>query len=64
MHHDVVAAHEEDFEFHVLQKKTCPFCRVAVAADVLANNIEEPMSPESPHKIAAGRRIGAENGDQ
>jgi hypothetical protein len=22
--------HEEDFEFHVLQQKTCPFCRIIV----------------------------------
>jgi intraflagellar transport protein 122 len=50
--------HEEDYEFHILQKKSCPFCRVAVTQEVLANNIEEPQQPDSPHKLAAGRSLG------
>ena len=39
--------HEEDYEFHILQKKNCPFCRVAVTSDVISNVTDDPMQAEA-----------------
>ena len=45
--------HEEDYEFHILQKKSCPFCRVAVTSEVLSNAIEDPNAAEGAEANAA-----------
>lgn len=43
-HHCLHFFHQEDFEFHVLQKKTCPFCRSNVETSGQITVEEQPLN--------------------